>query len=74
MVASANGIALQIAEHTGSSVEGFIQMMNDRATALGCTNTVGADPTGLPDDNRHTTAHDMALIMQAAIQTRLFVR
>lgn len=72
MLASANDIALQIAEHVGGSVEGFIQMMNDRATALGCTNTVFTNPTGLPDDNQHTTAHDMALIMQAAIQNEAF--
>lgn len=72
MVASANDIALQIAEHTGGSVEAFVQMMNDRATALGCTNTVFTNPTGLPDENQHTTAHDMALIMQAAIQSVAF--
>ncbi len=72
MVASANDIALQIAEHTGGSVEAFVQMMNDRATALGCTNTVFTNPTGLPDENQHTTAHDMALIMQAAIQNDAF--
>ena len=72
MVASANDIALQIAEHTGGSVEAFVKMMNDRATALGCTNTVFTNPTGLPDENQHTTAHDMALIMQAAIQNDAF--
>ena len=72
MVASANDIALQIAEHTGGSVEAFVQMMNDRATALGCTNTVFTNPTGLPDEDQHTTAHDMALIMQAAIQSDAF--
>ena len=72
MVASANDIALQIAEHTGGSVEAFVQMMNDRATALGCTNTVFTNPTGLPDENQHTTPHDMALIMQAAIQNDAF--
>lgn len=72
MVASANDIALQIAEHVGGSVDGFIQMMNDRAAALGCTNTIFTNPTGLPDDNQHTTAHDMALVMQAAIQNESF--
>ena len=72
MVASANDIALQIAEHVGGSVDGFVQMMNDKAAALGCTNTVFTNPTGLPDDNQHTTAHDMALVMQAAIQNESF--
>lgn len=72
MVASANDIALQLAEHVGGSLDQFIQMMNDRALALGCTNTVFTNPTGLPDENQHTTAHDMALIMQAAIQNETF--
>ena len=30
------------------------------------------NPTGLPDDNQHTTAHDLALIMQAAIRNDSF--
>ena len=66
MLASANDIALQVAEQIGGSVDAFVQKMNDRARELGCTNTVFTNPTGLPDDNQHTTAHDLALIMQAA--------
>ena len=65
MLASANDVALQLAEHIGGSVDGFVQMMNARAAELGCTNTVFTNPTGLPDENQHTTAHDMALIMKA---------
>lgn len=69
MLASANDIALQIAEQIGGSVEAFVEKLNSRAQELGCTNTVFTNPTGLPDDNQHTTAHDLALIMQAAINT-----
>lgn len=72
MVASANDIALQIAEHIGGSVDGFVQMMNTRAQELGCTGTVFTNPTGLPDENQHTTAHDMALIMKAAMDNDAF--
>ena len=72
MVASANDIALQVAEHVGGSVENFVAMMNTRATQLGCTNTVFTNPTGLPDENQHTTAHDMALIMKAATENPSF--
>ena len=67
MLASANDVALQIAEQIGGSVDGFVQMMNNRAVELGCTNTVFTNPTGLTDENQHTTAHDMALITKAAI-------
>ena len=72
MLSSANDVALQIAEHIGGSVDSFVQMMNARAAELGCTNTVFTNPTGLPDENQHTTAHDMALIMKAAIDNESF--
>ena len=72
MLASANDIALQVAEQIGGSVDAFVQKMNDRAQELGCTNTVFTNPTGLPDDNQHTTAHDLALIMKAAISNDSF--
>ena len=72
MLSSANDVALQLAEHIGGSTEGFVQMMNDRAAQLGCTNTVFTNPTGLPDENQHTTAHDMALIMKAAVDNESF--
>lgn len=72
MVASANDIALQVAEHIGGSVDNFVAMMNTRAQELGCTNTVFTNPTGLSDENQHSTAHDMALIMKAAIDNETF--
>lgn len=72
MVSSANDIALQVAEHISGSVEAFVEKMNARAAELGCTNTVFTNPTGLPDENQHTTAHDMALIMKAAIDNEAF--
>ena len=72
MVASANDIALQVAEHVGGSVDAFVQTMNARAQELGCTNTVFTNPTGLPDENQHITAHDMALIMEAAMANETF--
>lgn len=72
MLSSANDVALQLAEHIGGSTDNFVQMMNDRAAQLGCTNTVFTNPTGLPDENQHTTAHDMALIMKAAVDNESF--
>lgn len=72
MLSSANDVALQLAEHIGGSIEGFVQMMNTRASQLGCTNTVFTNPTGLPDENQHTTAYDMARIMKAAIDNESF--
>lgn len=72
MLASANDISLQVAEHISGSVEAFVQLMNTRAAELGCTNTVFTNPTGLPDENQHITAHDMTLIMEAAMRNETF--
>ena len=72
MLASANDISLQVAEHIGGSLDGFVEKMNAKATELGCTNTLFTNPTGLSDENQHTTAHDMALIMKAAMSNETF--
>lgn len=72
MVGSANDIALQVAEHISGSVDAFVAQMNTRAAELGCTNTVFTNPTGLPDENQHITAHDMALIMKEATGNETF--
>lgn len=72
MLESANEVCLAVAEHIGGSVEGFVEMMNQKAAELGCTGTHFTNPNGLPDENHYTTAHDMALIAQAAYQNKTF--
>ncbi|MDO4519585.1 MAG: D-alanyl-D-alanine carboxypeptidase family protein [Eubacteriales bacterium] len=74
IISSANDMALQVAEHIGGSVDNFVQMMNDRAKELGCSDTVFTNPTGSPDPAMHTTAYDMALIVKAGIQNEDFRR
>lgn len=68
LVKSANDVASQLAEAVGGSVEAFAAMMNQKAAELGCTNTHFANASGLENDDHYTSAHDMALIMRAAIQ------
>lgn len=72
MVASANDIALQVAEHISGSVENFVAKMNERAKELGCDETIFTNPTGLPDNDQHVSAQDMGLIMKAAIKNETF--
>ena len=72
MLNSANECAYAVAEHVGGTVEHFVDMMNEKAAELGCTNTHFANPHGLQDENHYTTAHDMALIAQAAYQNETF--
>lgn len=68
LINSANDVAMMIAENVGGSVEEFVRMMNDEAKALGATNTNFANPHGLTDENHYTTAYDLYLIFNEAIQ------
>ena len=73
-LASANDMALQVAEHVGGSVEAFVAMMNERAAELGCKNTLFTNPTGLPDDKQHTTPEDLAIITREALSNPTYRR
>lgn len=65
LINSANEACNAVAEHIAGSMDAFVEMMNERAASLGCTNTHFVSTNGLHDDNHYTTAHDMALIAQA---------
>ena len=62
MLESANECANAIAEHISGSTEEFANLMNQRAAELGCTNTHFANPSGLPNEEHYTSAHDMAQV------------
>lgn len=65
---SANEMSLAIAEEVSGSSKKFVELMNERAANLGCTNTHFNNPNGLPDETHYTTAGDMAKIAAAAWQ------
>ena len=66
LLKSANEVANGLAEHVSGSVSAFADKMNEKAASLGCTHTHFANPNGLNNANHFTTAHDMALIANAA--------
>lgn len=72
LLESANECAYAIAEHVAGDIDSFVNLMNEEAAALGCTNSHFANPHGLPDDNHYVSARDMALIAQAAWQNETF--
>ncbi len=72
LLISANDAAMALAITMGGSVEGFADMMNKKAVELGCTHTHFTNPYGFADPEHVTTAHDMALIMAAAIQNDMY--
>lgn len=72
MVGSANDAAAVMAEHVAGSQSAFVAMMNERASALGCTGTTFVNVHGLHHEQQLTTARDITKILSAAMDNELF--
>lgn len=68
LISSYNDVANVLAEHIGGSIEGFVDMMNQKANEIGCTNSHFMNCNGTHNENHYTTAHDLALIGKYAMQ------
>lgn len=67
-VASGNDASVAMAEYIAGSEEAFVQMMNEKAIALGMCNTHFLDCCGLSSDSgHHTTARDVAIMSRELI-------
>lgn len=67
-IVSANDASVAAAEHIAGSEGIFVDMMNERAKALGMAGTRFANSTGLPHPDHHTTARDIALMSCALLR------
>ncbi len=68
MLRSGNDAAVAIAEHVGGSLDGFVFLMNQKATEIGMRDTYFSNPHGLDDHEKHfSTAYDMALLTKYAM-------
>lgn len=72
LIQSANDAANAIAIHLGGSIEGFSALMNEKAISIGATNSHFVNPHGLSADDHYTTAYDLYLIFNEAINYELF--
>lgn len=62
-ISSGNDAAVAMAEFVAGSEEAFVEMMNKKATALGCENTHFCNCNGLDEpDDHYSTARDVAKI------------
>ena len=59
MLPSGNDAGAAIAVHMGGSIEGFADMMNQEARAIGATGTHFTNPHGLHEEDHYTTAYDL---------------
>ena len=74
MVGSANEVANAVAEHVSGSIDAFVDLMNERAKELGCTNTHFSNTNGLQADDHYTSAYDLALIAKAFFDNELLCK
>lgn len=69
---SGNEAANAIAEYISGDINVFVALMNKEAALLGCTNTNFMNPHGYHDEGHQSTARDLAIIMNAAMEHPVF--
>lgn len=74
LLCSGNDAALCLADYCGGSIENFVSLMNEKATAIGMKNTSFENPNGLDGEKHYSTARDMALLAQTAANDPTFCR
>jgi len=74
MLHSGNDAAVALAIYCGGTVEGFVQLMNDKAYRLGLTGTNFENPNGLDSPGHYSTARDLAVLTAYAMQNPIFAQ
>lgn len=69
---SGNDASVAIAEHIAGSEEAFVAIMNERAKELGLLNTQFRNPHGLDEPGHVSTAFDLAILTDTAMNYPLF--
>ena len=72
VLSSANDAAVVLSQRVAGEPQKFIEMMNEKAKDLGCTDTVIKTVSGLDAEGQYTTARDMARILKAAMENEDF--
>jgi D-alanyl-D-alanine carboxypeptidase len=74
MVRSGNDAAVAVAEHIAGNEPAFIRLMNEEAAAMGMANSSFANPHGLDAPDHYTTASDLLIVAQAALEDPLLTK
>src|SRR3954454_12112789 len=74
MLPSANDAAFDVAVNIGGSEARFVRLMNDRARALGLTETHYSTPVGLDDPANYSSARDLARLAALLLRNRTVAR
>lgn len=74
MLRSGNDAAVALAIYCGGTVEGFAELMNDKAHRLGLENTHFVNPNGLDSPGHYSTARDLAVLAAYAMNNPIFAK
>lgn len=74
MLHSGNDAAVALAIYCGGTVEGFAELMNDKARLLGLKNTHFENPNGLDAPEHYSTARDLAVLAAYAMENPIFYK
>jgi len=74
MLSSGNDAAVALAIYCGGTVEGFVQLMNDKAHMLGLGDTHFENPNGLDSPGHYSTARDLARLAAYAMENPIFYK
>lgn len=74
MLSSGNDAAVALAIYCGGTVEGFAELMNDKARNLGLTGTHFENPNGLDSPGHYSTARDLAKLAAYAMKNPIFYK
>ncbi len=74
MLRSGNDAAVALAEYASGSIEEFAKLMNQKALELNLTNTNFVTPHGLDQDEHYTTAYELALLTNYALNNKIFAK
>ena len=68
IVASGNDACIAIAEGIAGTEENFAEIMNEKASEIGMTNTNFANSSGINDPDNYSTVRDIAMMSQYLIK------
>lgn len=74
MLCSGNDAAVALAEHIGGNLTNFADLMNKKCKSLNLSSTHFVTPHGLDDDDHYTTAYELAIITNYALQNDTFCK
>lgn len=72
MLCSGNDAAVALAETCCGNISEFCNLMNNKAKELGLNNSHFETPHGLDSDGHFTTAYELALLSDYALQNKIF--